>query len=564
MRRFILPLLVIFIYVVAASVAFQTFPLTFFQQDEWLIYGSYTFWEKVGLSWWDRLVYRQLSHIIPLTNIFSFLQFQLFSLNFSSYAIVSVLIHIVNAVLVYLLSLKLLGNKYVSFIAGLLFVTNPIVHQAITWIATNTGTAGSTTFILVSLLFFVDYLKKQDRWRLLLCSIFLLTSLFFKETSIFSFIFFPVLAFIFAFRTGRFKLKKTILFFIIFGGFYFLARVAFLFYSYQTNPVASELTQPSPFVFVYRLITAPPKFIAQSMIPVNIIIENARDLIKLGYPQYELFIREGEINPFITETIAADIISYTYALGILLLTFLFFKLFAKSKPLFAKGLLISLAFIILSTLPYIFIPGKAGYFSLLDGRHLYLTSIFSTILVSLLLWGLVDVTGFKKKFVLTILVLLIATFNLTSIRNDMERLLQMGTVRKNILAQIYSQYPTLPSRAIIYAESDSEYYASGEKILPFQSGLGQTLLMWYEAHGQDFPACFFDGNYLFDWVSQGYRECEGVGYGYFREREDLQGAVLESHLQPENIIAFSFVSSTNELLDITGTIREKLQYQKKK
>ena len=97
-----------------------------------------------------------------------------------------------------------------------------------------------------------------------------------------------------------------------------------------------------------------------------------------------------------------------------------------------------------------------------------------------------------------------------------------------------------------------------EKILPFQSGFGQTLLVWYYEN-EKFPTCLYEDIFLYDIYSQGYKYCQGRGFGYFREYEELLRTLKENKLGSENVIAFSWESKKENLLDITPQVRTQIK-----
>jgi len=117
---------------------------------------------------------------------------------------------------------------------------------------------------------------------------------------------------------------------------------------------------------------------------------------------------------------------------------------------------------------------------------------------------------------------------------------------------------------VFYTESDTSYYGLPieEKIMPFYSGFGQTLLVWYEGKGEDFPACFFKDKYLYAIIEEGYKECEGRGYGYFRKFDSLKTAILKYSIDPKNVISFSHIAGDEKLVDTSLEIREKLKSEK--
>ena len=151
-------------------------------------------------------------------------------------------------------------------------------------------------------------------------------------------------------------------------------------------------------------------------------------------------------------------------------------------------------------------------------------------------------------------------FNILQIRRDINQEQGIGFTRTSILNRMKDSYPTLPKKVIIYIESDTVYFGlpPTEHVLPFQSGFGQTLLVWYNAKGDLFPACFFDEQYLYAIESQGYKECEGRGFGYFRKMDDLKKAIGENNIKAENVIAFSYISSKNSLVNVTEQVGESI------
>lgn len=551
-------LLVFVIYTSLLLLAFGKLPLTFFQQDEWAILSYFQYWIKANLSWIDRLfVYEQYTHIIPLSNIISFGEFQLFGVYFPPYAIVSLLVHFTNSLLVYYLAHQIFKKNILALLAGLFFLTASIPHQAITWVATSMGTAGSTFFILLSIIYFIKFIENSDARRFFVYSMVLLfISLGFKESSLFMILFFPFCWLLF----GKYDDKHTKKIFVT----VFLLVVTYILFRFivssfrQIPPhVATEITAPVIYNYPYRVFATPIKFIAQSIVPVPIVIQLSRILLIVGYPK---FVQNGVPDPYIVESVGSDIISFFIALIIILISGVCITYFKKHNRVdLAQVILLSLLYIALSSLPLIALGGKAGYFSLVDGRHLYVTSVFvSMLLTTWTYWGFLIFRNQPRALLLLLLVVSIyIVVNVYNIRSDINQQVGIGFIRKSILTKIRSAYPIVPKRVIYYVESDRPYYGLplGENILPFQSGFGQTLLAWYSGHGASFPSCFFKGEYLYELLSEGYKECGGRGYGYFRKRETLKKMLSETAFKKENIIAFSYSSSNNTLVDITQELQ---------
>lgn len=349
---------------------------------------------------------------------------------------------------------------------------------------------------------------------------------------------------------------------VLFGIGYTLLRVAMRMSLQGTGfATGEELSQPSVFVYFFRTLTTPIKVLAQSIAPVGVILAAARFVVRLGYPQF--LNTDGVPDPFLVETVASDITSFSTSIA-LLSFFTILCIWDKQVIWMRKLLILSFGFIALSSLPFIIIPGKAGYISLLDGRHLYITSIFSSFLVAVAFsvsFQLLKKYKLGTVAVVSVLILFVF-YHGRHIQRDIARQVVIGNIRQSLLKQIVSNYPLLPQRVVFYMESDTAYYGLDphEYILPFQSGLGQTLLVWYNATEQ-FPGCLFRDKYLYRLTSQDYKVCDGRGFGYFRDINKLREVAIANRLSPESIIAFSFHGGTNELTDITPQIREKLQEQ---
>jgi len=524
----------IFLYLIAAIIIFWKLPFTFFQQDEWLIMGTYLHLDKAGLDWLHRfIIYKQFTHMVPFTHFVSYTQFELFRTNFFLYGLTAITIHLINTILVYYLSSLLLKKRVLGFLAGFLFLTTSISHQGFTWIATTIGTSLSALFLILSLIFFTKYLfqiTSQIR-HLILSMIFFFSSLLFKETSIFGFLLYPAFWLIYK-RKDDAKAKMMSIIFFPLGFLYVSIRIVNFFIISNGNNTEAGFVQPGLDVYVFRIFTLPLKFISQGILPQEFIINFATSLTKLSYPQLEA------LNPFVAQSVGADIISNLFSVLVIVISIIFYS----------KTILLSLVFISLSSLPLIFVPGKAGYNSLIDGRHLYITEIFTSILLTVLIYAIyLRLAG--KKLALSVVAVSLILFHVGKIRSDIDQQVSIGLMRKAILHTITRIYPKLPQRVIFYIESDRVFYglAAEDNILPFQSGFGQTLLVWYNELGEEFPACFFEDQFLYVQVSEGYRDCDGRGFGYFRKIDNLKKAVIEHDIPFENIFAFRYTSSTSSI-----------------
>jgi hypothetical protein len=536
-------------YILILLTAYGRLSQTFFLQDEWAIFGNYLYWDKAGLDWFNRLfIYEQSTHIIPLANIFSYIQFKLFNLNFAPYAWVSIFLHLLNGILVWRLALLLSKNKTPALLAGIFFLANSIPQQAVTWIATTSGTVTTTTFVLLSLIMTV---KK----RLLIAVMLFAISLLFKESSVFIFLFLPVF---YLLVHGK-KVKQILTPLVILGFLFISMRVFFLFTLLSSSASAEELAQPNLTTFLFRIFTVPLKGLSQSIIPQGLLLTAADAIVKLGYPQ---FVENSVAEPHIVQTAGADTVSYISAILILVTAgAMIYFLYNKNDKPNMKIILISLSLIVTSVMPFIIIPGRAGYFSLIDGRHFYITSIGTSLLLAAFATFVLHSIKVKRwQFATSLIIVLYILFNIKAIRTSINSQIAIGNTRQSILNQIADDYPKLPERVIFYTESDKAFYGlpPEETILPFQSGLGNTLVVWYDIGGEELPACFFDKKYLYTLLSQDYKECQNHGFGYYRSPASIIEIALKHNLKKESIIAYSYNSIENTLTNISDEVQKKI------
>jgi hypothetical protein len=177
----------------------------------------------------------------------------------------------------------------------------------------------------------------------------------------------------------------------------------------------------------------------------------------------------------------------------------------------------------------------------------------------------ISTTLFKNRWGTLSIILPILLLNVLVTRIEINKVSESGNIRKNILDQISSDYPKLNNKQILYFESDTSYFGLPEnvRILPFQSGLGQTLLVWYHRR-ENFDSIFFKNEFLWEIDSQGYLEHGVRGFGYFREFDKLAESLKYNNLAPDNVIAYRWNSRTSSLIEITAEIRKKLNNEIRK
>lgn len=548
----IIPLCIIFTY--------WNLPNTFFQQDEWQTLSFTTYYRSKGTPGIIEsfLPIDAISHFNPLATVFAWYEYMFYYTRFPFYAWQSIILHIVNSLLLYYLAYSWFKKRSIAVIAALFFAVNSIPHQAVTWVAAANSYEVPTAFILISLIFFHKFLlqTRNERKHLRISLLTLFTSLLFHENGIFLFLFYPTIFLIFASKKKK-KLSKYFfsLSLVLTLFLFVLIRIPFFFGFLASTPSITDTSRPPIGVYPYRLLSTGLKSFAGSVIPEKTLITVSDGLVRLAYPQF--MTPDRTPNPYVAQSIVFDLVSYT--ISFLIVCFiLFFIRFTREKEI-RDGILWSFVFAPMALLPYGFVLGSAGYASILDPKFYYVASIGLSILI-----GLVVVTLAQKfkaiKFIIVALYILYVLFHVYSTKTYLDALQTISFQRKAFFATIKSSHTTLPQNVVFFTHSDTAYYGmpDSEKILPVQVGFGKMLMLWYQRE-EKFPGCLYEGQFLSGMLDEGYRFCDGRGFGYFRDYSKLVETVKQNKLAPESIIAYSWDGKAQRFASITDQIRRRLQ-----
>ncbi|SFH61472.1 hypothetical protein [Planctomicrobium piriforme] len=154
------------------SIAVVYFPVVQFQllnwDDSW-----YLTWNELIKSWAPGNLYRIATEPVarnyaPLT-ILSFLtEHTLWGLRPAGYHVTNVLLHMLNAVLVFRLLRQLTKNDWLSWGVAMLFALHPVQVESVAWISSR-KTLLSSTFMLASFMCWLrpERTAKQEGWGLL-------------------------------------------------------------------------------------------------------------------------------------------------------------------------------------------------------------------------------------------------------------------------------------------------------------------------------------------------------------------------------------------------------------
>lgn len=514
----------------------------FFQQDEWLGYARHILLS--GSTPKELVTYAftpGLGHYTPLNPLLVYLSFVIFGLNYHAHVLVSLVLHACVIFLFYSFS-KFFFPKKLAFLATLLFGLTAASFQGTAWIVADLGTHMSSIFGLLSLILITKFLKLEDKKFLILSITTLIVSLLFKELTLGLFAILPIMILFWGKLLNK-KQKIRYSSLILFIGFLYVAFRAIIIFNLSAP---GDYTQQSNHT-IYNLVTVPAKSISQTLVPVEILKKLS---FGLTYLLFELGIVEDYGSPkfesfTINKTLEAVslIFSIIFALLVLKVT--------KSKPE-KKIVAFCLLFILLNSLVFALAPEKEGIISAIDSRNLYFISIGISLLITVILEKLL-----KKYFLHGFIVLLV--FNAYFLNQLLSEFNNKGKIRREILNEVKKEYPALPHKAILYTESDVSFYglSKNERILPFQSGFGQTLLAWYSTT-QNFPKEFFENKFLWEIKDQGYKEVNDEGFGYFRDFNLMGNTVRNFKIPESSIFGFRYDSETKSIEDNTTELRGRI------
>lgn len=142
------------------------------------------------ISFWDLFVPRSAGggYYRPLLGLSQYIDKQLWMMSSSFMHLENILLHLVNVLLVYLLTFRLSGRlsynmpSLLPFAAALVFAIHPIATESVNWISGRTDIM-ACNFILVSAIFLFRYLESRKKMDFIYSGVALLLSLFAKEVA---------------------------------------------------------------------------------------------------------------------------------------------------------------------------------------------------------------------------------------------------------------------------------------------------------------------------------------------------------------------------------------------
>lgn len=378
--------------------------------------------------------YRPISREAPFN-----LYYQIFNLNHLPFRLFMFLIHFLNIFLVFQLIQKLFGKRMLSYFVAFFFGITSANISLLFYIAGGVQTLLATSFTLLSLLPYLNYLQKFNLKFLLLTFLFFLLGLGSHEQSVIIPLLLLGVTFIY---TPKIKLKiavtKLIPFFIILFTFIYLdiTKIGFSQTEKQYQPTIEIKIVLNSFFWYSGWAFGLPEMLIDFVNPGFKLNPN---LMRYWGNYYKV------IFP-----------SFFLSLTLLIAAFIYL-LFKDSKIFFNKNLIFLFFWLPLGMIPVIFLP-------LHKSTH-YLAIVLPPF------WGILGYTIFnsyqiiRREFVfianIWLLTLLLSLFILsaTSIKLGSQNYwaAERGKIAQRIIEQVKSAYPTIPKGSIIYFKNDPNY-----------------------------------------------------------------------------------------------------------
>lgn len=542
------PLIAIALVACLILLAYGGLSRTFYQQDEWqqlgLILGGrlttnpfdeYSIWQL--LLGQGRLLSGYLYYFI-LTK---------FPYNVTPFIIFGLIFHILNTGLVYLLARRLTDRLWLAVVAAVFFGLNAVAYEAIAWVAAI-GTLPATTLVLLSIFAYLEFIKTDRRSWFWTSFGLMLISLTFKELGIFLVVLLPLLYLLEKKRSLRATITAnwTLL---AYGLAVILFRVSQLFSANEA--IGTLVTGSAGFKerVIVHLILYPLTGLFQSIFPTSLTYPLAKKLSLIQYP----YLKDQATSDLVAYTVVADLISLVGSIALLGLLFYLVKNAAAATR---RTLLFSLALLLLSFLPYIVIDRGGSY---LDSRYYYVAAVGAGLIVGLIVdWAISRRLWIKLAALIAVGMLLLANF--TTIRTNISNQQSVAAERRLILEAIKQSLPELPAKAIFYIAGNRDYHVTDHKV-PFQQGVGYTLLVWYSLPQPPLPQALND-KFLWEIASQGYVQESGRGFGYFSRLDTLEQALRDNNLTNKAVYGYYWDSQKQKLSDITAQTRQHLESKK--
>jgi len=265
----------------------------------------------------------------------------------------------------------------------LLVAVHPILTSCVVWIPAINDTL-MTVFILLSFIFFVEYLEDKSIKNLVLYGLFFAVAMFSKETAILALLLYPLFIYCFDYKIDKKETAKNIFMLISLMLVYFILRIV----SISGNNISLHLTN---FILFFKNM-----FVGMSLYLYELFVPN----------NFPIMLYEIKINVFCIVAVVAVIICIAAMLykkivtkKILLFCLLWFCFFLIPTFLLFGDYVFFNHRIIVSILPFIFMLTVAAEYCINKKPILkkYLIPLFAVLIIINSYFCFVQQNKYKNK-----------------------------------------------------------------------------------------------------------------------------------------------------------------------
>ena len=348
----------------------------------------------------------------PGTKLYFYAMHSAFWLNQTMYHIVSLFLHFTVVVLFFFLARKILGSKYLSFLASFFFLIFSGFSEAVFWIS-STGYLFNAVFGMLGLLSFILWEERKKSYYYFLTFVFLSFSLLFHEVGVV----FPLLILLYTARDASIPdvknkiLKIQNLAFFIPVIFYLLLR-----YLASSHWFSGD--------YSYDLLKLPFNFIGNIIGYLSLVLFGPVTL-----PFYE------KLREILRENIFLAIIIIPFGLGFSYLIYKFGirNLREEDKKIVIFGFL----FFIISLIPFLGLGNITERYSYLSSMGI----IFILAIFARTFFGQLQSQGRELSIIISVLTLAIfSLFHIIQVQQSYFEWKDAGKKTKNFFVSLQDQY----------------------------------------------------------------------------------------------------------------------------
>ena len=499
----------LFFLIVSFSIYWRLFD-HFYEQDEWMGVGHVK-----ALGIFKVFEAGVLPAIIggvgrPIAGLINYFFFTYFTFEAFPFALASISLHALTAYSLFILLGKFRVNHFFqNVLISLFFLINAVASQGVMWFTAAISVELSTLLSILSIIFFMDFYSNQSEKKYFLSILAFYLSFLIKETAVLLSIFFIVYIFFQNKKEFFKKIKHTLPYLVV----SLIAFVRYLLIFLGGNKIGKIIisTPQGQSNLLSNILTYPIKTISHFFVSPE------------GWLEFFSFIKE--MFPEESFTLSGILLMISF----LIISFTIY-LFVSNK-LNKKVFIYGLGIYLVSILPYTII--KSDVF--LESRYYYAPLIG----IAVILTSFNFIKNYKNFFIVTIVFLLFAVMQISTINQRLDNKVEISRIRKNIVTQLREIELSNNKKNIFLIESDNSDYVVPKQVLPFQQGIGYTLMVLYYDQGV-IPNEFLMNNYLWDMGNQGLCEHGEYLFGFFVEEAKLEKDLITVDSTGANLIKIHF------------------------